>query len=246
MEVHNYFSSTRKEHPLHLTLLDPGKMSPDDLSNIAQRADTAGTDGIMVGGSTDLSSENVELSVQAIKNVTNLPVILFPSDSGALSGKADAIFFMTLLNSSSLQYIVGEQIASATYIKKLGLETLSMAYLLLEPGMRAGLIGKARLLPRDNPNLVISHALAGQYLGMKYIYLEAGSGAESPVPSEMVEQVRKAVDNTLIVGGGIRTPESAKLLVDSGADIIVTGTFVETSNSLVEDLKPIIDAIHSA
>ena len=246
MEVHSYFSNTRKKHPLHLTLLDPGKMDSENLSKIAKEADQAGTDGIMVGGSTDLSFENVEQSVQAIKNVTDLPVILFPSDSGVLSGKADAIFFMTLLNSSSLQYIVGEQIASATHIKKLGLETLSMAYLLLEPGMRAGLVGKARLLPRDNPNLVISHALAGQYLGMNYIYLEAGSGAESPVPSEMVEQVRNSIDNTLIVGGGIRTPESARLLVESGADIIVTGTFVETSNSLVEDLKPIIDARHSA
>ena len=246
MKVHNYLSSVRKKHPLHLTLLDPGKMNSNVLSSMAKQADMAGTDGIIVGGSTDLRLQNVEISIQAIKDVTNLPIILFPSDSGVISGKADAIFFMTLLNSSSLQYIVGEQIASATHIKKLGLETLSMAYLLLEPGMRAGLVGKARLLPRDNPNLVISHALAGQYLGMNYIYLEAGSGADSPVPSEMVEKVRKAIDNTLIVGGGIRTPESARLLVKSGADIIVTGTFVETSDSLVEELKPIIGAVHSA
>jgi phosphoglycerol geranylgeranyltransferase len=174
-----------------------------------------------------------------------LPVILFPTHASSVSGRADAIFFMSLLNSESRQFLVGEQIASARWVKKIGLEPLSMAYLVVEPGMAAGRIGQAQPLPRNDPDLVVSHALAGQYLGMNYIYLEAGSGASEPVPSEIIRAVKNEIDVLQIVGGGIRTPESASEVVKAGADIVVTGTLVETSEKLKEDMSNLIKAIHS-
>jgi len=243
--VHNYIVESRQKHPLHFTLLDPGKMKPDDLVGLATQTAEAGTDGFMIGGSTDLSLEKVDAAVDAIKKITNLPVILFPTHASSVSGRADAIFFMSLLNSESRQFLIGEQIASARWVKKAGLEPLSMAYLVVAPGMAAGRVGQAQPLPRDDPNLIVSHALAGQYLGMKYIYLEAGSGAEVPVPAEIVSSVRNEIDSLLIVGGGIRSPEDALGAVKAGADIIVTGTLVETSNKLKEEMSSLIKIIHS-
>ncbi len=243
--VHNYILKNREKHPLHFTLLDPGKMGSDDLVTLAMQTARAGTDGFLVGGSTDLSLEKVDSAVDAIKETTHLPVILFPTHASSVSGRADAIFFMSLLNSESRQFLVGEQIASARWVKQTGLEPLSMAYLVVAPGMAAGRVGQAQPLPRNDPNLVVSHALAGQYLGMRYIYLEAGSGASKPVPSEIVKAVRNEVEALLIVGGGIRTPAAASEAVKAGADIIVTGTLVETSRKLKEEMSTLIKAVHS-
>ena len=243
--VHNYILKRRKTHPLHFTLLDPGKMGSEDLVTLAKQTAGAGTDGFLVGGSTDLSLEKVDSAVDAIKETTHLPVILFPTHASSVSGRADAIFFMSLLNSESRQFLIGEQIASARWVKQTGLEPLSMAYLVVAPGMAAGRVGQAQPLPRNDPNLVVSHALAGQYLGMRYIYLEAGSGASNPVPSEIVKAVRKEVEALLIVGGGIRTPSAASEAVKAGADIIVTGTLVETSDKLKEEMSTLIKAVHS-
>jgi len=220
-------------------------MGSNDLVTLAMQTARAGTDGFLVGGSTDLSLEKVDSAVDAIKETTHLPVILFPTHASSVSGRADAIFFMSLLNSESRQFLVGEQIASARWVKQTGLEPLSMAYLVVAPGMAAGRIGQAQPLPRDDPNLVVSHALAGQYLGMRYIYLEAGSGASKPVPSEIVKAVRNEVEALLIVGGGIRTPAAASEAVKAGADIIVTGTLVETSRKLKEEMSTLIKVVHS-
>lgn len=245
VKVHDYIVKRRREHPLHFTLLDPGKMDSDQLVELAIKTADAGTDGFLVGGSTDLSLEKVDSAVTAIKDITHMPVILFPTHASSVSGKADAIFFMSLLNSESRQFLVGEQIASARWVQKIGLEPLSMAYLVVAPGMAAGIVGQAQPLPRDDIDLVVSHALAGQYLGMKYIYLEAGSGASEPVPDKIISAVKESTDAILIVGGGIKTPESASKVVASGADIVVTGTLVETSTKLVHDMSSLISSINS-
>jgi len=219
-------------------------MGADELVELATQTAYAGTDGFMVGGSTDLSLEKVDSAVDAIKEITHLPVILFPTHASSVSGRADAIFFMSLLNSASRQFLVGEQIASARWVQQTGLEPLSMAYLVIAP-MAAGRIGQAQPLPRDDSELVVSHALAGQYLGMKYIYLEAGSGALEPVPGAIISAVKNATEVILIVGGGIRTPQAASKAVAAGADIIVTGTLVETSDRLKDDMSLLIKSIHS-
>lgn len=229
----------------HLTLIDPAKQTPRIAGEIASDAAEASTDGIMVGGSTHAGGKLLDDTVLAIKKATELPVILFPASEAGVSRYADAIFFMSMLNSKDSYFITGAQKLGAPFVKQFKLEPLPMAYLLVEPGGAAGKVGKADLIPRDKPELAVSYALAAQYLGMRFVYLEAGSGADRPVPVEMVDAVGKAIDGTLIVGGGIRTPEVAAERVKAGADIIVTGTIVERAGDRVAKIQEIVDAIKS-
>ena len=159
-------------------------------------------------------------------------MILFPGSHGGISKYADAIFFMSLLNSRNPFFITGSQALGAFTVKRYGIEPIPMAYLVIEPGETVGWVGDAKPIPRHKPKIAAAYALAGQYLGMRFVYLEAGSGAREPVPPEMISLVRKVIDVPLIVGGGIRTGEQARKAVEAGADIIVTGTAVEKAGSL--------------
>jgi len=212
---------------------------------ISSDAAEAGTDGIMVGGSTRAEGKLLDNTVLSIKKATDLPVILFPASEAGVSRHADAIFFMSMLNSRDPYFITGAQKLGAPLVKQFELESLPMAYLLIEPGGRAGNVGKADLIPRDKPELAVAYALAAQYLGMSFVYLEAGSGADRPVPVEMVRAVGEAIDITLVVGGGIRTPEAAVELVRAGANIIVTGTLVEHAKDRKAKIREIVKAIKS-
>jgi phosphoglycerol geranylgeranyltransferase len=137
---------------------------------------------------------------------------------------------MSLLNSRTPAYIVENQALGAPIVLRYGLEPIPMAYIIIEPGGTVGFVGDARLIPRKKPELAVAYALAAKYMGMRLIYLEAGSGADSPVPVPMVAAVKKAIGNTLlVVGGGIRSKEAAVELVAAGADLLVTGTAVERS-----------------
>jgi len=227
----------------HLTLIDPEKQEPKAAGEMAADAASAGTDGIMVGGSTRAGGEFLDRTVLEVKKATKLPVILFPASEAGVSRHADAIFFMSMLNSRDPYYITGAQRLGAPLLKRFKLESLPMAYILIEPGGAAGKVGKADLIPRDEPELAAAYALAAQHLGMRFVYLEAGSGADRPVPVEMVKATRDVIDVTLIVGGGIRTPEAAAERVKAGADIIVTGTIVEQAKERKAKLKEIVKAI---
>ena len=159
-----------------------------------------------------------------------------------MSANCDAIYFMSMVNSRSLDWVIREQVAGAPAVKKLGLEPLSMAYIIVEPGMKVGEVGQADVIPRDNPKLAASYALAGELLGMRSVYLEAGSGAPAHVPSDMISYVKKSISVPLIVGGGIRDGTAAREVRDAGADVIVTGTIVE-ENGYLSRLESIINAI---
>jgi len=230
----------------HLTLIDPEKQEPRTAGEIAADAASAGTDGLMVGGSTRAGGELLDRTVLEIKKATKLPVILFPASEAGVNRHADAIFFMSMLNSRDPYFITGAQKLGAPLVKRFKLEPLPMAYILIEPGGVAGKVGKADLIPRDEPELAAAYALAAQHLGMRFVYLEAGSGADRPVPVEMVKAARDVIDVTLIVGGGIRTPEAAAERVKAGANIIVTGTLVERTADRVKKIKEIVKAIKSA
>lgn len=238
-------SVIKKDGAAHLTLIDPEKQDPYDAGMIAVEAEDAGTNGIMVGGSTHATGEVLDQTVLSIKKKTDLPVILFPPGESGISKHADAIFFMSMLNSTDPYFLSEAQARGAPLVKKFGIEPIPMGYILIEPGGTVGKIGKAKLIPRKSVDLAVSYALAAQYFGMRFVYLEAGSGANAPVPIEMVEAVRKNTDVTLIVGGGIRTPEAAKERVKAGADIIVTGTIVEDAGLRTKMLCEIIEAIKS-
>src|SRR2546422_247191 len=204
-----------------MTLLDPDKQSATEAATLAAEAGRAGTDAIMVGGSTGVTQDKVDGTVLAIKEAVRVPVILFPASAANLSPHADALYFMSLLNSRDPRLIVGEQRLAAPIVKAWGLETIPMAYLVVEPRMRAGEIGDAELISRKTPTVAVQYALAAQMLGMKLVYLEAGSGAPEPVPAKVIRAVREAIDIPVVVGGGIRTPEDAKAVAAAGADVVV-------------------------
>lgn len=213
----------------HLTLIDPDSQTPTQAARIAEAAARGGTDAIMVGGSVGATGLLLHDTVEKIKEKTDLPVILFPSGLAGLCENADAVFFMSLLNSRSPSYIIENQALGAPLVLRYNLEPIPMAYIIVEPGGTVGWVGDARLIPRRKPELAVAYALAGKYMGMRMVYLEAGSGADSPVPMPMVSMVKKALgDVLLIVGGGIRSGSAAADLVRAGADLIVTGTAVES------------------
>jgi phosphoglycerol geranylgeranyltransferase len=229
----------------HLTLIDPDSQSPEAAGEMAGAAAAAGTDGIMVGGSTGVSGRILDETVLAIKDACSLPVILFPSSAGDLSEHADAVFFMSLLNSRDVNYITTNQAMGAPFVYRHGIEPIPMAYILIEPGGTVGWVGDARLIPQNKPKLAVAYALAGKFLGMRYIYLEAGSGAERHVPLEMISAVKQAIGSgcTLLVGGGIRDGSTARRIVEAGADVVVTGTIVEEVFDVKNKVKELIENI---
>lgn len=243
MNVKDYIYERIKKEKVHMGLIDPDEQKPERASELARALEDARSDAIMVGGSTGFTKRELDETVKNIKGAVDLPVILFPTSAGAISGHADAIYFMSMLNSRDLERVVGEQVAGAPLVKKLGLEPISMAYLIVEPGMTAGEVGKADLIPRDDPQEAVNYALTAEYLGMDFIYLEAGSGAPDPVPPDMVKAVEENTELSLIVGGGIRKDTQAKTLTRAGADIIVTGTVLEETEDKKNKIEGLISAI---
>jgi phosphoglycerol geranylgeranyltransferase len=228
---------------LHFSLLDPDKQAPEEAGEIAETVTAAGSSAIMVGGSTLLSQQQVDSTVHAIKNHTDLPVILFPSGAKFLSKYADAVFFMSLLNSRNLDYVIREHVKGALFVKKSGLEPISMGYVIVEPGMTAGRVGEAELIKRNDLDSAVGYALAAEFLGMRFFYLEAGSGAPTPVPNSMIQAVKKKASIPVIVGGGIRDATTAREKARAGADIIITGTALEKEKNLKKTIAAIIAAI---
>ncbi len=228
----------------HLTLIDPDSQSPAQAGAMARAAASGGTDAIMVGGSVGAAGILLHETVKEIKKKTDLPVILFPSSVAGLCENADAVFFMSLLNSRTPAYIVENQALGAPLVLRYGLEPIPMAYIIVEPGGTVGFVGDARLIPRRKPELAAAYALAAKYMGMRLVYLEAGSGADSPVPAGMVALVKKLLgDVLLIVGGGIRCGDAAAELVAAGADLIVTGTGVEKSQDVTSFVSQLTKSI---
>jgi phosphoglycerol geranylgeranyltransferase len=233
-----------KEEKVHLTLIDPASQTPERAAEIAFAADKGGTDAIMIGGSTSSFGTLLDETVLKIKENVDLPTILFPGNSAGLSRYADAVFFMSLLNSRDLGYVITNQVLGAPLVHKRQIEPISMAYLVVEPGGTVGWIGDAKLIPRKKPEIAVAYALAGKYLGMHYTYLEAGSGVDKPVNPDMIEAVKHALgENKLIVGGGIRDSKTAKICAFAGADMIVTGTIVEEVNDITAKVSELVSAI---
>lgn len=232
----------KSEGTIHITLIDPEKVTPPQASRITSKAGISGTSAIMIGGSTCASSIHLDNVVKAVKRSVNIPVILFPNNITGISRYADAIWFMSLLNSVDPYFLIGAQVLGAPLVKKYRLEPIPLGYIIVGDGGTAGIVGKALPVPYEKPELAVAHALAGQYLGMRFVYLEGGSGASRPVPSEMIRTVKSYIDVPLIVGGGIKSKEQALAAASAGADIIVTGNVIE--NSAVESkVSEIIEGI---
>lgn len=228
---------------LYWILLDPDDFSPEEAGRIAATSQEAGADAVLVGGSM-IHTDHLDDFISAIKSKASIPVILFPGDATQISGNADAILFMSLVSGRNPVNLIGEQVKGAPIIKRYGVEPIPTGYMLVESGTVTSIefMSNTRPLPRAKPGIAAAHALAAEYMGMQVIYLEAGSGAKLSVPEELIGAVKKYVDIPVIVGGGVRSAETAKEKIIAGADIIVTGNLLSTENGL-DKMKEIAKVI---
>lgn len=223
----SYLLERLEKGPIHMTLLDPENVQIDSAVKIAKMAESSGSSAIMVGGSTVSSQNEMDEFILALKKNIKIPVIIFPNNVQALTKHADAVWYMSLLNSVEWYYIFGAQMQAAPFIKKYQIEAIPLAYIVFRGDTAVSAIGRVLPVPDNHPEVVVAYALAAQYLGFRFIYLEAGSGATQPISSNVVRAVKSSINIPLMVGGGIRTEEQASRVLESGADIIVTGTIAE-------------------
>jgi phosphoglycerol geranylgeranyltransferase len=227
-----------------LVLIDPDKWELKQLPDVAAAASENGADAILVGGSLLMRASFDEI-VKTIKNAAKIPCIIFPGSTIQISRHADALLFLSLISSRNADYLIGVQIMAAPIIRLLGLEPIPTGYMLIESGRvtSAEFMSNSRPIPREKNDIAQATALAAEYLGMRLVYLEAGSGADLSVTPEMVAAVSSFVHIPVIVGGGIRTPEEAAKRVQAGASFIVTGNVLEKPSG-VSLIREFAQAIH--
>jgi phosphoglycerol geranylgeranyltransferase len=224
-------------------LIDPDKVGFEALERTVALAEEAQVDYLFVGGSL-LVNDGLGSCLQRIRQRTDLPVILFPGSTFQLHDAADAILYLSLISGRNAELLIGQQVLAAPYLKASALEVISTGYVLIDGGVptTVSYMSNTQPIPSDKVDIAVCTAMAGELLGLKMIYLDAGSGARTPVSTDMVEAVREAIDGPLIVGGGIRRPEDALARVAAGADIIVVGNAIEKDPALVIEMAA---AIHT-
>jgi len=233
-----------KKGGLLFAVIDPlDHPSLDAAVQTAKNADEAGCDAILIGGSTGVQGKMLDDAAIHIQQNTRIPIILFPGNIGTLTKYADAVYFMSLLNSQNPYWLSTAQMLAAPNVRELGIEPLPTGYIVVEPGGTVGHIGEANLIPRNKPKLAAALALAAQYMGFRIIITDAGSDPkEGHVPLEMVAAVRKVISVPYVVAGGIRTPEQAKNVIAAGADIVQVGTAFEKHGN-VRKIREMVDAV---
>ncbi|MCV0412567.1 geranylgeranylglyceryl/heptaprenylglyceryl phosphate synthase [Nitrosarchaeum sp.] len=238
-------SELEKKKALLFVLIDSEESKLESSQKLAQNVEKIGASAILVGGSSATDQIEMAKVVKGIKKYIKIPIILFPGNITGVVPDADAILFSSLMNSENPYFITQAQALGAPSVLKFGLEPLPTAYLVIGDGTSAWFVGSARGIPFEKPKIAAAYALAAQFLGMRFVYLEAGSGAKSSVTPEMVKTVRKAFNGFLIVGGGIRDTKTASDLVKAGADALVIGTFLEKGGS-IKKLAEITKAIQTS
>lgn len=223
-------------------LVDPDKASPEHLDRLVPLAVAAGVGYFFVGGSL-LVSGILKTTVRAIKERCSIPVVLFPGAATHLSPAADALLYLSLISGRNPELLIGQQVLSAPAVKRSGLEVLSTGYMLVDGGAptTVSYISNTTPLPRHKPDIAVSTALAGELLGMKLIFMDAGSGAPQPVPADMIHAVAGQIDIPLVVGGGIRTALQAYDAAAAGANIVVIGNVLEESPELLPELAAAVN-----
>jgi putative glycerol-1-phosphate prenyltransferase len=209
-------------------LIDPEKFRISEMDTFLSKI-PKDTTHLFVGGSTVLNGET-EMVVKNLKEKTHLPIFLFPGDYSQITNLADALLFLSLISGRNSEYLIGQQVKSIPKLRKSSLEIISTSYILIDGGNDSSIskVTQTIPLPQNNIQTIVDTVLAGQYMGAKLIYLEAGSGAKFPVNPEIISEVKKEIQIPLIVGGGIRTEQQQQLAYRAGADIIVMGTIFET------------------
>ena len=227
------FSSNEKQLAI---LIDPGKYGVDCLVNLLQIMQQKPPHYVLVGGST--TSSSMDETINLIRQYLDVPVILFPGNASQFTPKADALMYLSLISGRNPDYLIGQHVLSSISIKKSGLKVVPVGYMLIESGRMTSVeyISNTKPIPSNKSEIAVCTAVAGELLGMQSIYLEAGSGADHPVPAEMIAAVKKNISIPLIVGGGIRTVEALKNAYASGADVVVVGNILEEKPELYHEL----------
>lgn len=225
-------------------LIDPDKTESAQMEQLLDQCKVAAVDLILVGGSL-VVSDRLETIVKFIKKESDIPVILFPGSPSQVTPTADALLYLSLISGRNPELLIGQHVISAPSVKKSGLEVLSTGYMIIDGGAptTVSYISNAAPIPSDKNEIAICTAMAGEMLGMKLIYMDAGSGAKNPIPAAMIQAVKGQVNIPLIVGGGIRDAEQASKTAKAGADIIVVGNAIEKDIALVREIG---QAIHCA
>jgi phosphoglycerol geranylgeranyltransferase len=211
-----------------------------DAASIAKKVERMGASAVLVGGSSAVDQLELTKIVSSIKLEIKIPVILFPGNVTGVSPKADAILFSSLLNSEDPYFITEAQALGALSVKKYNIEPLPTGYLIVGDGTTAWFIGRARAIPFNKHRIAVMYSLAAQYLGMRFLYLEAGSGATENISPKMISAVKECYEGIIIVGGGIRSPKTAREIAKAGADVIVISTMIEKDGGWEDKLSAII------
>lgn len=222
-------------------LVDPDKTSPDLAAVLARRASEAGIQYLMVGGSLVVDGQ-FELCVEALRAHSDLPVILFPGDTMQVSAAANGMLLLSLISGRNAELLIGRHVIAAPALRRSGLEILPTGYMLIDGGAPTSVsyMSNTMPIPANKPDIAQCTAMAGEMLGLQVLYLDAGSGARNPVPARLIEAVRKSVRLPLMVGGGLRNPESVLSAFNAGADIVVVGTAIEQEPGILERMAEVV------
>jgi phosphoglycerol geranylgeranyltransferase len=224
-------------------LIDPDKVNNEKVQQLIELATIANIDYFLVGGSLVVSNY-IDECVERIKKHSSIPVILFPGSPNQVSKKADALLYLSLISGRNADLLIGQHVVSAPVIKQSGLEIMSTGYMVIDGGAptTVSYISNATPLPADKNEIAMCTAMAGEMLGMKLIYMDAGSGAKRAISESMIEKVADCISVPLIIGGGIVDPEKAYLNCKAGADVIVVGNAIEKNKNLIQEMAA---AVHS-
>jgi phosphoglycerol geranylgeranyltransferase len=224
-------------------LIDPDKVNDSNMEFLIELSVSAKVDYFLVGGSLVISNY-LDECIQLIKKNCLIPTVLFPGSPSQVSKYADALLYLSLISGRNAELLIGQHVVSAPFVKKSGLEIMATGYMVVDGGAptTVSYISNASPLPADKNEIAMCTAMAGEMLGMKLIYMDAGSGAKRAISESMIEKVAQSITIPLIVGGGITDPEKAYLNCKSGADVIVVGNAIEKDASLIKEMA---DAVHS-
>lgn len=231
-----YNQTIESGRKLFIVLIDPEFHTEDSVRKTVELATIAGTDIILVGGS--LTSHPVDNLIETIKNSTDCPVLLFPGNLFQLSDKADGILLSAMISGRNPEYLIGNHVLISQFLKKSGLEIIPTGYILIDGHTLSSVeyISNTRPIPAEKTDIIAATALAGEQLGLKLIYLEAGSGADRPVKEHVVTTIKESVTLPLIVGGGVKTPADIRVLYKAGVTGVVVGTAVENDLHILKSL----------
>jgi len=246
-DIYNTLSDRKQQQKKSFAvLIDPDNVDERSLEQTASLAVKAGVDFFFVGGSLVISGF-LDEAVKRLKHLTDIPVVLFPGSPAQVSRYADALLYLSLISGRNADLLIGQHVVSAHAVKNSGLEIIPTGYMVIDGGSptTVSYMSNAHPIPSDKDDVAVCTAMAGEMLGMKLIYMDAGSGARKPISESMIYKVVSSINVPLIVGGGITNPERAYLNCKSGADVIVIGNAIEKDSSLIAEMSSAIHSVKS-